>query len=111
LHPDLREKLAVAILAPVVLLRLVLEDDDLLGLALLEYLGYDLGSLDIGSADERLGIVTYSQDTVKCNLIALGRLKLFHPQDTARLHLMLLAPCFQNREQTFSPFRQSWVAF
>jgi hypothetical protein len=61
----------MALLFVVALAALLLEDQDLLGLALCDDVGLDRGALDEGSADLE-AVTTDEQDLIKLDLTVLG---------------------------------------
>ena len=79
--------LTVAVLAPIVLAALLLEDDDLLFAGLLDQLARDGGARDRGSAD----LVADHQDFVEGHGAAFGDRQLLDDDDVARLDPVLLA--------------------
>ena len=89
----------------VVLLGVVLEDTDLLGLGVLENFGFDDSAFDVRLADHGFVIVGKEHDFVKANRFADFSAELFHEKNVAVLNLVLLAAGFDYCIRDFiSPF-------
>ena len=89
-------RLSVADLLLFVLLGLVLQNVDLLTLAVLDDGSFDNGTLDIGSTGNETCVGTCSKNRIKCNGVAVIDFELFGEYDVAFLDLVLLSAGYEN---------------
>ena len=79
-----------------VLLRLVLDDIDLLALAVLHDIRNDRCTAYIGSAYDEALIAGNSKNFVKRNFVAFVCVELLNIENVALVDLVLLSACFDN---------------
>ncbi len=79
-----------------VLLRLVLDNVDLLALAVLNDICNNGCAINIRSAYDKTCIAGNSKQFVKCNLVAFVHVELLNKENVALVDLVLLSACFDN---------------
>ncbi len=77
--------------------------DDLLALDLVDHLGLHGRTGNQRRADGQ-AVAAHHQDVVELDLRTGHGIELFHAQNVARLHLVLLAACLEDREHGVFPF-------
>ena len=88
--------LAMAQRALAALLGLIGEDGDFLALAVLDDPRFHGGALDVRRADFQFFVVMQGDDLIKGHGGFLGSIQLFHEQNVAVLHFVLLAAGFDD---------------
>lgn len=93
---DLRVGLSVTLTRSLVLLGLVVENVNLLALAVLDDLGLDGGAFNDGSSELGAVVADNSQDLVKNDFVAIVDVELFDKEDVALSDAVLLTAGLDN---------------
>src|SRR5574344_119260 len=100
---NLSERLTMTLTLTIVGLSLILEDQNLLVLALSLYLSGNLGTINYRLAYYNLAVLYYSQNLIKSNNVALSSLQLLNSNNIALSYLVLLATSLNNCVHSSTP--------
>jgi hypothetical protein len=94
--------LAVSLFTPIAFTALVLENENLLGFALLDDAAGDRDIVKLGGADPEIFAIGKQQDILEGDFGPDITGKFFHPQDVTFLNPVLFSACFDHSVHTAS---------